>query len=388
MDQIYSTTKFETDKRNDFIKSDLPSYPHVYECNLLWNPKPLWADREALRRKQIEVVPDQIGQAIKNQELAISKRTFIKVYDNVLPEALHELSMLAKKSNFYLAGHTPIFMDAEKASNEGLKSIEHLTGVALACSSKREEIQEVMNERVFSDLYNTTNRISIEREQYQRLIDSYDPVAAEKVFECFKKNGTWLCPTLITWWNRAHYHQPDFQSDSERRALIDDFKKIHVDHDDSVNGLLRRLTDHKPEEQWYAHARKLVSEMNKRKVGLLAGTDSADGNPAYSFHGFSLHEELALLVDAGLSEMQAIQAATSNPAEFHRTLNSGSIFKEIKRGTIEEGAIADLVVLDANPLDNIRNTKRIYAVIADGKLYMKSDLENFVRETFQGADSQ
>lgn len=81
--------------------------------------------------------------------------------------------------------------------------------------------------------------------------------------------------------------------------------------------------------------------------------------------GASLHDELALFVDAGLTPMETLQAATRNPARFLR----------VDAGTIETGKRADLVLLDANPLDDIRNTRRIYAVILNGSLFNRSRLD-------------
>src|SRR6185369_12110006 len=103
---------------------------------------------------------------------------------------------------------------------------------------------------------------------------------------------------------------------------------------------------------------EIVGQMQRAGVPLLAGTDT--GNP-FCFPGFSLHDELALLVTAGLTPFQALQAATLNPAKFlglDKTL-----------GTIEAGKIADLVLLDANPLEDVRNTQRINAVISNGRLF-------------------
>jgi imidazolonepropionase-like amidohydrolase len=89
-------------------------------------------------------------------------------------------------------------------------------------------------------------------------------------------------------------------------------------------------------------------------------------NP-YCFPGFSLHDELTLLVQAGLSPMEALQAATRNPARF--------LDKEKDLGTVEKGKIADLVVLAANPLEDIGNSRKIDAVVLGGKLLAKAELQ-------------
>jgi imidazolonepropionase-like amidohydrolase len=107
--------------------------------------------------------------------------------------------------------------------------------------------------------------------------------------------------------------------------------------------------------------------MNSAGVRLMAGTDS----PApYVFPGSSLHEELALLVQAGLTPMQALQSATKNPAEFLGILKD--------QGTIEPQKFADLLLLDANPLIDTRNTQKIRAVILHGNLLDRSALDHLL----------
>jgi imidazolonepropionase-like amidohydrolase len=120
---------------------------------------------------------------------------------------------------------------------------------------------------------------------------------------------------------------------------------------------------------------QIVGKMQRAGVPILSGTDTT---APFVFPGSSLHEELALLVQAGLTPMQALQAATKLPGEF--------LGRQQTQGTIEKGKIADLVLLDANPLDDIHNTERISAVILRGKLLDRIQLdelltkeENFAR---------
>jgi imidazolonepropionase-like amidohydrolase len=112
---------------------------------------------------------------------------------------------------------------------------------------------------------------------------------------------------------------------------------------------------------------RLVGRLARGGVPLLAGTDA--GNP-YVLHGFSLHDELALLVHAGLTPLAALRAATLGPATFLGATDS--------LGTIAPGKLADLVLLDANPLENIRNTRRISAVVANGRLFAGADRERLL----------
>jgi imidazolonepropionase-like amidohydrolase len=117
--------------------------------------------------------------------------------------------------------------------------------------------------------------------------------------------------------------------------------------------------------------------MQKVGVKILAGTDA----PApYVFPGSSLHDELQLLVESGLTPLEALQSATKSPAEFLHTAKDS--------GTVEKGKLVDLVLLDANPLDDIRNTRNIHAVILRGKLLDRAALDQLLAEvqSFAGAN--
>jgi imidazolonepropionase-like amidohydrolase len=114
---------------------------------------------------------------------------------------------------------------------------------------------------------------------------------------------------------------------------------------------------------------EIVGAMRKAGVPILAGTDT--GNP-FCFPGFSLHEELALLVIAGLTPVEALRAATLDAVKF--------LGLEKTLGPIEEGKLADLVLLNANPLEDIRNTQRIDAVISNGRLFDRKALDKLLAE--------
>ncbi len=108
-----------------------------------------------------------------------------------------------------------------------------------------------------------------------------------------------------------------------------------------------------------------------RKQGLTVGGHLGAFNN-YAFPGWTLHRELELMVQSGLSPMAALQSATRNPARFLNELSSS--------GTLEQGKIANLVLLTANPLEDIRNTRKIDAVVLKGKLLMRADLDKFLQD--------
>jgi len=122
---------------------------------------------------------------------------------------------------------------------------------------------------------------------------------------------------------------------------------------------------------------ELVGEMHRAGVKILAGTDL--GNP-YVYPGFSLHDELALLVQAGLTPLEALQTAIINPAKFFG--------KEKELGTIEKGKLADLVLLDANPLADINNTRKINAVVLNGRLLDRAALDKLLADVEAAANKK
>jgi imidazolonepropionase-like amidohydrolase len=119
----------------------------------------------------------------------------------------------------------------------------------------------------------------------------------------------------------------------------------------------------------------IVGEMHRAGVPFLAGTDTAAG--VYVFPGFSLHEELELFVAAGFTPREALATATSLPARFLR--------REEELGSVDEGKLADLVLLDKNPLEDIRHTRAIFAVIANGRFFSREDLDRMLLQVEERA---
>ncbi|MGH8211244.1 MAG: amidohydrolase family protein [Steroidobacteraceae bacterium] len=117
----------------------------------------------------------------------------------------------------------------------------------------------------------------------------------------------------------------------------------------------------------------IVAEMQRAGVNIMAGTD-------FLPNGFALHRELAMLVEAGLTPMQALQAATLNPARYFG--------KEQEFGTIGVGKAADLVLLDANPLADIHNTQKISAVVARGHLLERAQLDGMLAQVAQAGAAE
>jgi imidazolonepropionase-like amidohydrolase len=275
---------------------------------------------------------------------------FIKIQSLIPREGYFAAADEAKKVGLIFVGHVPDAVRASEASNAGQKSIEHFTGVFEGCSTIEEQL--IKGPKTLG-----------------QNVKTFDAGRASALIALMAKNRTWQVPTLV--WERGQW-------------LVDD---IDLSHDP--------LTKYAPaawkDRTWPMFVRDIMKDMDtdplpvrkrfvqmelemtlamfRAGVPFMAGTDTAAG--VHVFPGFSLHQELALFVQAGLTPMQALQTATRNPAEFMGRLAD--------LGTVEKGKVADLVLLDANPLEDIANTRAIRAVVLAGRYFSRADLDRMLK---------
>jgi imidazolonepropionase-like amidohydrolase len=323
-------------------------------------PDPVWPD-------SIVATTEAQGREVVDQQQQRGA-DFIKVYSRLPREAYFAIADEAMKRGIPFEGHVPESVTAAEASSAGQKSIEHLTRVADSCSKEETaidaELQQVeasfrapgaaMAEKI--DAGKGIIRLNT------RIVETFDDATAQSLFALFVKNGTWHCPTLTLL--RAQIDDPLDANDSRLKYLSRDVRaKWDAGYYRNVppgpRAAIVRLSKAQFEESM-----KLVGLMYRAGVPILAGTDTM--NPQ-CYPGFGIHDELALLVEAGLSPLAALQAATRNAAQFMGQLD--------RRGTIEVGKIADLVLLDADPLADIHNTSSIRAVLLNGRLYPRAALD-------------
>lgn len=202
-------------------------------------------------------------------------------------------------------------------------------------------------------------------------LETYNNRKAAELFERFVKNETWQCPTLTVLRSTASLGDQSFRSDQRLKYVSRQIKERW-----SQRIANRNEGNYANAKRVYQKELEIVGAMRRAGVQILAGTDT--GNP-FCFPGFSLHDELALLVKAGLTPIEALRSATLNPAKF--------LGLDQTLGTVEPGKIADLVILDANPLEDIRNTQRINAVILNGRLFDRKALDKMLAEA-EAATSQ
>lgn len=343
--------------RNEMEEGKLVG-PRIYAAGpIVDGPKPIWPGSIAVSNAE------QGRQAVDS----LKKRgaDFVKVYSLLARDAYFAIADEAKKQNIPFAGHVPLVVKAGEASDAGQKSIEHLTGVLAACATTEDEMMKEMTE-LMSGADQRGGPFRLMSNHTKRMLETYSDSKAKSLFARFIKNGTWQVPTMIVLKNVTYIDDPAMAEDPRLKYVPPYFKQSW---DPKKDFRFRNRTPESIANQKLTYQKnfEIIGAMNRAGVGILAGTDL--GNP-YIYAGFSLHDELALLVKAGLTPMQALQAATINPAKYLGILD--------QIGTIEKGKLADLVLLDADPLKDISNTQKIDSVIVRGRLFAKSDLQEML----------
>jgi imidazolonepropionase-like amidohydrolase len=271
---------------------------------------------------------------------------FIKVQSVISHDAYLAAAAEAHKAGLPIVGHVPDKVRLAEVIAAGQKSVEHLMGIFEGCSSEEQKFIDAQGDLTL-------------------LLSTRDQLKCDALIRQLAQAHTWECPTLA--WQRGG-------------TFLDQRDLAHDPLDKFVPAYWREVTwkrftaemmpglKHDPLElrqKYFAENLQMVGTLHRAGVPFLAGTDAAPG--VYILPGFSLHDELANFVESGFTPMEALQTATSNPAEFLGTESSS--------GSIAAGKIADLLLLSANPLDDIHNTRRIAAVIANGRLFDRAALD-------------
>lgn len=278
---------------------------------------------------------------------------FIKVYSSLTREQYDAIVDEVRTVGMEYHGHVPFSVTALEASEAGQRTFEHLIGADVGTSSEEEQILAEQFELMAGGEFHWPDG--------PRLTATYDSAKADALFDAFIRNGTWQVPTLVVMRQIA--------------SMVDGV-------DRGAPGLeyvpvgWRSLWEQIPAGGFATGARallpfniELVGRMYRAGVPILAGTDFP--NP-YTYPGFSLHDELELLVEAGMSPLDALRAATSGPARF--------FVAEDSLGSVAPGKVADLVLLNGNPLEDINHVREIEAVIQGGRVLDRGALDAMLAE--------
>jgi imidazolonepropionase-like amidohydrolase len=288
----------QIDRWRSEIDKGLRVGPHIIRAGpFVDGPKEGVSNRLTVR------TPEDARQAVHT--LKAKGVDFIKVHNALPPEAFFALMDEAHREHLPVAVHLPKGVSSAEASDAGVASLEHI---------------ETINESALWRKGATAKTV-------EQAVDENLGPAGQELFQRFVKNGTWYVPTLVAY---------------ERGFVL---------WSNDPESLKPRLEIHEKNIE-------LVRMMHKAGVLILAGSDFSDWALV---PGVDLHNELALLVEAGFAPMEALQAATLNPAKF--------LGKTDSFGTIQVGRVADLVLLDMNPLEDISHTRKINAVVLGGKFY-------------------
>lgn len=296
-------------------------------------------------------------------QLASNGADLVKVYENLSREAYFAILDEARRRDIPVDGHVPFRITPEEAANAGQRTVEHPEAIAAGCSTgaatERKRFADVLS--TYDDLPDRDKFLVLFR-HVRALYDGRVPAACASAIDALRRNGVAVTADLVAYHGVVHARQ--IISDPVRMRLVPP----------AIRHNWENLLESETTREFQSILRPIipleldnVRLLDDAGVMLLAATDV--GVP-FQVPGHSLHVELERLVEAGLTPLEALQAATLNPATLLRL--AGSL------GTIEPGKLADLVLLDANPLEDIRNIRRICAVVADGVLYRRPDLDRLL----------
>lgn len=274
---------------------------------------------------------------------------FIKVQSVISHDAYLAAAAEAHKQGLPIVGHVPDKVRLAEVVQAGQTSVEHLMGIFEGCSTEEDKfIQGEGNLKL--------------------LLTTQDQQRCDSLIKLLAQNQTWQVPTLA--WQRGgtFLDQRDLKHDPLDKYVPAYWRDVTWKRftDQMMPDLLKDPLALR--QEYFTRNLQMVGSMHHAGVPFMAGTDTAPG--VYIMPGFSLHDELANFVEAGLTPMESLQTATSNPAKF--------LGREATMGSVDSGKIADLVLLSANPLDDIHNTSKISAVISRGRLFDRPALDQLL----------
>ncbi len=262
----------------------------------------------------------------------------IKVHDSldasIYPAVMNEATALGLP----VVGHVPRALNAKQVSDAGQKSIEHMFGIA-------------------GGLEDFFNPDSIRAPQ-----ERITPEMSE-LFRVLRENGTWVTPTTAVLRKIVHAQDDSLDRRARRRYAP---RSLHASWD-RERKLIKPRVSIDDRRRYAAQELAIVHAMYRAGVKLLAGSDTGAFDAA---PGFDLHDELRMLVQAGLTPLEALRCATRNPAEFLGILDS--------HGAIVPGKAADLALFAADPTQDIQNLESIEMVVLRGKIYRRRDLDRLL----------
>ena len=298
---------------------------------------------------------EEVNKALDSlQKLKVD---FVKITDNTIkPDIYLGAIKAATKRGFKTSGHIPAAVTIEQASEAGLGSIEHISYLLRAGLKNEKALTEQVAKGTLTG-----------RELSLKALKEFDEPTALTAFKLLVKNHTAVTPTLSISYATAFLDQNDHKNDAYLKYLGKGLRKTY---DWRVN---RAAQDSKEaieiRHQTIEKAASLLPLLHRAGVMILAGTDAGYLN-SFDYPGLGLHQELELMVKNGLTPLQALQASIINGPKFLK--------KSDKYGSISAGKKADILILNENPLINIKATQNIHALVNHGELFDRKQLDNLM----------
>ncbi|MES2521959.1 MAG: amidohydrolase family protein [Gemmatimonadota bacterium] len=338
---------------------------------VIWSSPMLDGDPPTYAYARTIATPAQARAAVA--EMDSLDFDYLKIYSGLSRASFLAVADEARRRGVQIAGEVPNAVSPVEAAEAGMRSFEHLWNLFESCVPGAGALRDSIAALDNRDAPDAERRPLRER-QWSRWRTGYDTACADTLALRLRRAGTWQVPTLVV--NRS-YSFPDstWGNDVQRAAVAAD---VLAGWDTTRAELVAEYgaTGAVAWRARWTHERDIMQRMLAEGVGFLAGSDAS--NEPYSYAGSSLHEELVLLVQAGLSPLQALQAATINPARFLHATDS--------LGTVAPGKLADLVLLDANPLVDIRHTTRIHGVVREGHWLDRPALDGLLVQARKAAN--
>lgn len=305
--------------------------------------------------------PEEAAQIVDS--LVSAGVDLIKSYELLTPEAFSAVVDRATRHGMKVTGHVPLSMDVVEASDRGLDSMEHLRNLEMACSSNWQSLLRERRKMLAEgrpEMRGGKLRSSIHSAQRIPAIQSHDEERCREVLKTLAENETWQIPTisLVASGENRHYDRESWRTHFKYLP-----EPVRSEWNETATERAGEATE-KSSLIFAEWAYDMIGRLKEAGVDIMAGTDTPIG---LLTPGYSLQEELKLLVKSGLTPLEAIEAATLRPAQYFGLEN--------ELGTIAPGMKADLLVLEANPLEDIENTGSIRAVMKDGRLHDRAALD-------------
>lgn len=288
------------------------------------------------------------------------KVDFIKVYSGIPADAYFAMMDEARRFGMIVAGHKPLAVSFVEAADAGQKSMEHAREILLDSFPGAGELQDNPTER------------NLPPSRLNEILAAHDPRMLQEIFTAMVRNEAYYVPTHLT-------RLFDWKATADDRAYLDDprlelLTPAAVENAWRDVALTRARARRGPEdariyEAFFLKGLEATRLAHQAGVKVMVGTDSGD---SWCFPGSGLHDEMGLLAQAGLSPLDILQAAIVTPTEY--------VGRTAEFGAIAPGHVADLVLLDENPLEDIRNARKIQTVVFNGRVFDRAALDRLQEE--------